>query len=154
VDVEFYVGHPILLQSVQGGPKCPDILCASSFSLLLKSALKLLLYSGQHIYDEMGCAWNMPASYDPNVFESCAGDSGEPMGVYGGSTFHQGDPATPDAHPAPSSSSCSSTSSIGNGLVVSGSSIASGGATTVSDQFLYILKRAFRLRCGVFAWVC
>ena len=31
----------------------------------------------QHIYDEMGCEWNMPASYDAGVFEQCAGDTGE-----------------------------------------------------------------------------
>lgn len=31
----------------------------------------------QHIYDEMGCMWNMPASYDAGVFEQCAGDTGE-----------------------------------------------------------------------------
>lgn len=31
----------------------------------------------QHIYDVMGCEWNMPANYDPGVFEKCLGDSGE-----------------------------------------------------------------------------
>lgn len=31
----------------------------------------------QHIYDEMGCAWNMPANYDAGTFERCEGDSGE-----------------------------------------------------------------------------
>lgn len=31
----------------------------------------------QHIYDEMGCAWNMPANYDSGVFEKCQGDTGE-----------------------------------------------------------------------------
>jgi hypothetical protein len=31
----------------------------------------------QHIYDIMGCAWNMPARYDAGVFESCQGESGE-----------------------------------------------------------------------------
>lgn len=31
----------------------------------------------QHIYDVMGCAWNMPANYDAGVFERCMGDSGE-----------------------------------------------------------------------------
>jgi hypothetical protein len=75
----------------------------------------------QHIYDIMGCAWNMPGNYDPGAFENCLGDSGEPMGVYGGSTFHQGDPATPPPHPAPPSSSCKSVSTIG-GLVATSSS--------------------------------
>ena len=27
-----------------------------------------------HIYDVMGCAWNMPANYDAGVFERCLGD--------------------------------------------------------------------------------
>ena len=36
----------------------------------------------QHIYDEMGCAWNMPGDYS-NGFDSCHGDSGEvrPMSI-------------------------------------------------------------------------
>lgn len=31
----------------------------------------------EHIYDLMGCAWNMPANYDPNIFENCVGDSSQ-----------------------------------------------------------------------------
>ncbi|KAF8633171.1 hypothetical protein AX17_004672 [Amanita inopinata Kibby_2008] len=77
----------------------------------------------QHIYDTLGCAWNMPANYAAGVFEQCQGDSGEPMGVYGTSTFHQGDPTTPPAHPPPPSSQCTTMTSIGNGLFVSGTSI-------------------------------
>ncbi|KAK0218515.1 hypothetical protein EDD85DRAFT_781045 [Armillaria nabsnona] len=72
----------------------------------------------QHIYDVMGCAWNMPANYGSGVFESCQGDSGQPMGVYGTSTFHQGDASTPDAHPVPSSSQCTTVSAIGGGSAV------------------------------------
>ena len=30
-----------------------------------------------HIYDVMGCDWNMPGDYSPNSFDSCHGDSGE-----------------------------------------------------------------------------
>ena len=30
----------------------------------------------QHIYDVMGCGWNMPGNYDQG-FAQCAGDSGE-----------------------------------------------------------------------------
>ena len=30
----------------------------------------------QHIYDEMGCDWNMPGNYDTG-FDQCDGDSGE-----------------------------------------------------------------------------
>lgn len=73
----------------------------------------------QHIYDVMGCDWNMPGSYDRG-FARCAGDSGEPMGVYGASTFHQGDGRTPPPHPAPPTSSCTTLSTIGNSVSVSG----------------------------------
>jgi len=64
----------------------------------------------QHVYDVMGCAWNMPGDYGPG-FTSCKGDSGIPMGLYpqpdgSTSTFHQGDGATPAAQNPPASSSC------------------------------------------------
>ncbi|XP_006463015.1 hypothetical protein AGABI2DRAFT_43698, partial [Agaricus bisporus var. bisporus H97] len=67
----------------------------------------------QHIYDVMGCMWNMPGNYDSG-FDTCQADTGEPMGVYGSSTFFQGQPATPPPHPAPSSSNCMTTSTIGD----------------------------------------
>lgn len=31
----------------------------------------------QHIYDVMGCGWNMPGNYAAGTFERCLGDSGE-----------------------------------------------------------------------------
>jgi len=70
-----------------------------------------------HIYDVLGCFWNMPANYDANVYESCLGDDDLPMGVYGTSTFFQGQNPTPPAHPAASSSSCRSVPSVGVGSV-------------------------------------
>ncbi|KAJ3486212.1 hypothetical protein NLI96_g4398 [Meripilus lineatus] len=79
----------------------------------------------QHIYDVMGCGWNMPGNYAAGTFERCLGNSGEPMGVYGGSTFHQGDGNTPPAHPAPATSSCTPFSSVSNGLAASSSSAPS-----------------------------
>jgi len=60
----------------------------------------------QHIYDIMGCYWNMPANYDSGTFESCKGEDALPMGVYGTSTWHQGVSPTPGPHPVPKSSSC------------------------------------------------
>lgn len=51
----------------------------------------------QHIYDVLGCNWNIPASYDVGEFETCDGDLGLIQGVYDGSTFAQGDPVTPEA---------------------------------------------------------
>ena len=109
----------------------------------------------QHIYDVMGCDWNMPGNYAPGSFDSCKGDTGEvrtlpphliliaaknrlivcaqPMGVYGTSTWFQGQNPTPSAHPAPATSSCVPTSTIGNGLAVSttssGASVSASGST-------------------------
>ncbi|GAA95539.1 uncharacterized protein L969DRAFT_92670 [Mixia osmundae IAM 14324] len=62
----------------------------------------------QHVYDVMGCDWNMPANYDAGVLESCVGDSDIPMGIYnnGSSTFSQGQAYTPPAQPAAPSSKC------------------------------------------------
>ena len=34
----------------------------------------------QHIYDVLGCFWNMPGDYDAGVFERCQGDTGEVRG--------------------------------------------------------------------------
>ena len=65
-----------------------------------------------HIYDTLGCQWNMPADYSNNAFDSCQGDTGLPMGIYGTSTFRQGQPATPGAHPKPATSSCITTASL------------------------------------------
>jgi len=65
-----------------------------------------------HIYDLLGCFWNMPANYDANVYESCKGDDDLPMGIYGTSTFFQGQQPTPPAHPAAKSSSCSTVPTV------------------------------------------
>ncbi|KAI0763147.1 hypothetical protein BC629DRAFT_1682386 [Irpex lacteus] len=89
----------------------------------------------QHIYDVMGCQWNMPGNYDAGVFEKCKADSGEMMGVYGGSTFRQGQPQTPPAHPAPKSSDCQTMSTIGDQVLLQSASMTSGSisASAVSD---------------------
>ncbi|PFH48479.1 carbohydrate-binding module family 13 protein [Amanita thiersii Skay4041] len=68
-----------------------------------------------HIYDVMGCFWNMPANYDPGVFENCDADDDLPMGVYGTSTWHQGVSPTPPPHPAASSSNCQALPTVSNG---------------------------------------
>ncbi|KAF5346397.1 hypothetical protein D9758_012759 [Tetrapyrgos nigripes] len=84
----------------------------------------------QHIYDEMGCTWNMPANYDAGIFENCEGDSGEPMGIYGGSTFHQGDGNTPAPHPIPSSSQCAKLSTVGDGVAATPAPQGSSSSST------------------------
>ncbi|CAK5268542.1 unnamed protein product [Mycena citricolor] len=60
----------------------------------------------QHIYDLMGCYWNMPANYDAGSFDNCEADDDLPMGVYGTSTWYQGIKPTPPPHPVASSSRC------------------------------------------------
>ncbi|KAG9123111.1 hypothetical protein FRC07_000219 [Ceratobasidium sp. 392] len=69
-----------------------------------------------HIYDLQGCDWNIPANYSQGVFEDCKGDSGLPIGIYGSSTFQQGQGATPPAHPIPPSSQCTPYSTVKNGV--------------------------------------
>ncbi|KAG6915295.1 hypothetical protein DXG01_012273 [Tephrocybe rancida] len=65
-----------------------------------------------HIYDLMGCYWNMPANYDAGVFETCDANNDLPMGVYGTSTWSQGTSPTPEPHPAASSSNCVSVPTV------------------------------------------
>jgi len=105
----------------------------------------------QHIYDVMGCAWNMPGNYDAGVFERCMGDDGEPMGIYGTSTFKQGQSTTPSAHTAPATSICTTLSTVGNGLFVRGvsnstnttsSSVPSPTATTNSTNLSATVRPA------------
>lgn len=83
----------------------------------------------QHIYDTMGCEWNMPGNYDSGYFESCLGDTGLPMGVYGTSTWFQGVSPTPSAHPIPASSSCTRVASL-----TSYSPYPTTGVTTIISQ--------------------
>ncbi|CAE6519662.1 unnamed protein product, partial [Rhizoctonia solani] len=73
-----------------------------------------------HIYDLQGCDWNIPANYSVGVFEDCKGDTGLPMGIYGSSTFQQGQGATPSAHPIPPSSECTPHSTVKNGVAAVG----------------------------------
>ncbi|KZT01043.1 uncharacterized protein LAESUDRAFT_745569 [Laetiporus sulphureus 93-53] len=86
----------------------------------------------QHIYDVMGCDWNMPGNYDAGVFERCLGDDGEPMGVYGTSTFKQGQPTTPSAHPAPPTSMCTTYATVGNGIFIRSVSTATNVSAVAS----------------------
>ncbi|KAK0447612.1 hypothetical protein EV421DRAFT_1900983 [Armillaria borealis] len=96
----------------------------------------------QHIYDVMGCAWNMPANYSSGVFESCQGDSGQPMGVYDGATWQQGQPNTPAPHPIPSSSQCTTVTALGaaatttskSSTITSTPSPSGSSATTAKAQ--------------------
>ncbi|CCO31388.1 hypothetical protein BN14_05429 [Rhizoctonia solani AG-1 IB] len=71
----------------------------------------------QHIYDVMGCRWNMPANYDAGKFESCDAENSLPMGIYGTSTWYQGVKPTPAAHPIPSSSNCRTLPTVTSGPV-------------------------------------
>ena len=65
----------------------------------------------------------------------CDADVIEPMGVYGTSTFHQGDPTTPPAHPPAATSNCKTFEAVGGGITgaavaaVRTSSTASSGAS-------------------------
>ncbi|KAG8893232.1 hypothetical protein FRC00_010822 [Tulasnella sp. 408] len=100
----------------------------------------------QHIYDVMRCGWNMPGNYDTGYFESCLGETGEPMGIYGGSTFYQGSGQTPPAHAAPPSSSCIRVASLTSFSPVPSTVSVSSYATVVTSgaqQFTYLISTAF-----------
>jgi len=89
-----------------------------------------------HIYDVMGCDWVMPGNYADNVLETCVGDSDLLMGIYvtAGvtSTFNQGDAVTPDAHPAASSSDCTTVKALSDAVAPSGN--FSSSATTSANS--------------------
>ncbi|GHJ88534.1 hypothetical protein NliqN6_4936 [Naganishia liquefaciens] len=87
----------------------------------------------QHIYDVLGCGFNMPGDYGQS-FSSCQGDSIEYPGVYGDYTFHQGDASTPAPHAPAATSQCSYLDNLPSGgaaivtAAVSASSSASSGS--------------------------
>ena len=58
------------------------------------------------------------------------------MGVYGASTFQQGQTVTPSAHPAPATSQCTKVATIGSGIK-SASIAASSSASSVSSAALH-----------------
>ncbi|KAF8842909.1 hypothetical protein BDN67DRAFT_898397, partial [Paxillus ammoniavirescens] len=86
----------------------------------------------QNVDDAMGCEWNMPGNYDAGVFENCLGDSAEPPGVYATSTFYQGTSVTPLPHRAPSSSSCTTYSTINHGQDILARDVASAESSSTS----------------------
>ncbi|KAI5455164.1 hypothetical protein NCC49_002433 [Naganishia albida] len=92
----------------------------------------------QHIYDVLGCGFNMPGEYGQG-FSSCQGDSIEYPGVYGGSTFYQGQPSTPAPHAPAATSQCSYLDALPyNGAAavtaaVSVSTTSSGSASGMSS---------------------
>ena len=55
------------------------------------------------------------------------------MGVYGSSTFYQGEPVTPDPHTAPPSSQCTPVSSVGRVLAANYSIQSSGPSGAYAD---------------------
>lgn len=69
-----------------------------------------------HVYDEMGSSFNEPGAYKSGHFEDCLSDDGLFPGVYGTSTFWQGEPHTPDAHPAARTSSCHTYRTVHQGM--------------------------------------
>lgn len=69
-----------------------------------------------HVYDVMGAYFNSNgAKFQKGVFEDCQGQSGDYVGVYGGSTFSQGQKHTPAAHKPAPSSNCKAYPTVSNG---------------------------------------
>lgn len=84
-----------------------------------------------HIYDEMGCDFIMPASYEKDVFESCEGDVALAPGIISTWTFTEGDSVTPSARSKPSSSKCATVSSPVSG---SASKVSATGSAKTSSK--------------------
>lgn len=69
-----------------------------------------------HVYDVMGAYFNTNSGkFEEGSFEDCEGDSGEWVGVYGGSTFRQGQGKTPSPHRPAASSNCREYKTVENG---------------------------------------
>lgn len=72
-----------------------------------------------HVYDELGSRFNEPGNYASGTFEECEGDEGKFPGVYGTSTFWQGESHTPKPHQPGSSSECQTYASVRHGMAKS-----------------------------------
>jgi hypothetical protein len=69
-----------------------------------------------HIYDVMGAYYNTNGGkFQQGTFEDCQGDSGKFVGVYGGSTFYQGQKNTPAAHKPAATYNCKAYPTVANG---------------------------------------
>lgn len=69
-----------------------------------------------HVYDVMGAYYNTNgAKFQKGVFEDCEGESGPFVGIYGTSTFRQGQKKTPAAHRPAASSDCKQYKTVSNG---------------------------------------
>ncbi|KZP14013.1 hypothetical protein FIBSPDRAFT_797146 [Athelia psychrophila] len=99
----------------------------------------------QNIFDLLGCAYNMPASYTPGEFTSCEGELQDPVGTYtsDGQTLTWSQPALlpatstlPWTPRVPASSNCvtyqSSALFAASGSAATGSPSATGSAASKS----------------------
>lgn len=68
-----------------------------------------------HVYDVMGSYFNEPGKYDDGVFEDCLSDDGQFPGVYGTSTFMQGQSHTPKPHAPGKTSQCHTYATVRQG---------------------------------------
>lgn len=88
----------------------------------------------------------MPGDYSAGSFDTCLGDSTEPMGVYGTSTFHQGEPSTPEAHQAGASSQCTTIANLAQTIDVprpQSSAAASSSSSAMSSAESSSVESAF-----------
>ena len=94
----------------------------------------------QHIYDIMGCAWNMPANYDPG-FESCQGDFANQKLNHFFTQIADGGVWWSDIFPRPACDATRPPASfiftmhyIGNGFVIAGTHIGPPVAGSMGTQ--------------------
>jgi len=97
----------------------------------------------EHIYDRIGCAYNMPASYTNQTFESCEGDLGLLPGVYrqNGQTLTYTQPpeslgvitTIPYVAEIPPTSNCASPTSAPAAFLIPGRSVSSEVSSAASS---------------------
>ena len=84
IDVELTTGNPIgglvftsAYGQLQQAHEWTNFMSAEQFCIRACKDGPRAPQLCQHIYDVMGCAWNMPGNYDAGTFERCQGDTGE-----------------------------------------------------------------------------
>ncbi|CAO1618279.1 unnamed protein product [Sympodiomycopsis kandeliae] len=55
----------------------------------------------RHVYDTLGCSWNMPGNYTPGVYQVCHTENAMDVAFHDGKEYHQDDGPAPDPYPPP-----------------------------------------------------
>ncbi|KAG8994252.1 hypothetical protein FRB95_011077 [Tulasnella sp. JGI-2019a] len=105
-----------------------------------------------NLFDRIGCAYNAPAAYQPNVFESCLSDNQDPPGIYTGAdgvvtTYKQPPEGTeitsmPYQPKLPATSSCTTFSSAALFTAAASAVSVSSAATATGASASLVTAKA------------